>query len=587
MFYVDDIDFDIVLTRYFLFTCALIKTNIRIFLVSLTQFINYYGSMIKRKPVVRRQPLINKIKSFPFDLFLWLNEIRLSIEWDNYCDSIAIPLSCSLTLIYLILIRITVYYELSYNKRENPLFQADYYNYEKIRSRAISGDPIELSINTEDSWWYTILNFTIAFLGIISLSNFVYVLFSFKYYTLLYSSMAEKPKSSSARRLVLKNDINDSIFDKIYKFFYSHTNQALELCSDDESFYDEDTINEINLIEKDIWELKVWNPSKFSLFILTNFSPILLFIIRLISKELPVWKILFITIIFNGNFYFIVTQRFLVLLQDKQILYQEMFQEYNNKFVKPKTSVLKKDVVIDATFGPLAPSNMLVQSEVKPHLQNTRLKVFITHNINGEPFNNITIEKNKSISPEKDQFPRSFKYQQVKNSYRDSPSMSLGRNDLYRHLRQPNTDLTYDESRYENEKIDRERELSRRSTIRQTPMSLALFENIEDYSDNENKLWYSISTPYSRKNPNMDNSFHRSTPMHESTFNRGLQSPIGKLKNNMSLNRTTLSPSRSLYERSLSPQRRTPGTATWDSRSPSPKRLSRPPSPSKPKPRWH
>lgn len=544
--------------------------------------------MIKRKPIVRKQPLINKIKSFPFDFFLWLNEIRLSIEWDNYCDSIATPLSCSLTLIYLILIRITVYYELSYNKRENPLFQVDYYNYEKIRSRAISGDPIELSINTEDSWWYTILNFTIAFLGVVSLSNFVYVLFSFKCYTLLYSSMAEKPKSSSARRLVLKNDINDSIFEKLYKFFYSHTNQAIELCSDDESFYDEDTINEINLIEKDIWELKVWNPSKFSLFVLTNFSPILLFIIRLISKELPIWKILFISIIFNGNFYFIVTQRFLVLLQDKQILYQEMFQEYNNKFVKPKTSVLKRDVVIDATFGPRAPSNMLVQSEVKPHLQNTRLKVFITHNINGEPFNNITIEKNKSMSPERqDQFPRSFKYQQVKNSYRDSPSMSLNRNDLYHQLRQPNTDLTYDESRYENEKIDRERELLRRNSIRQTPMSLALFEKFEDYSDNEDKPWYSISTPYSRKKTNMDHSFHQSSPMHESTFTRGLQSPIGKLKNNMSLNRKTLSPSRSLYERSLSPQRRTPGTITWDSRSPSPKRLSRPSSPSKPKPRWH
>lgn len=545
--------------------------------------------MSRRKPLVRKQPFINKVKSYPFDLFLWANELRLSIEWDDYCDTIATPLSCLLSLIYLILVRITVYYEASYNKRENPLFQADYYNYERIRSRAVNGDPVELSINSEHSWWYAVLNITIVCLFLASVCNFGYALFSFRNYTLLYSSISEKPKSASARKLSLRNDMNDSIVEKVYKFFYNHTNQAQELTSDDESFYDdEDTINEINLIEKDIWELKVWNPSKFSLFILTNFSPVLLLVIKLISKELPIWKILIIAGLFNSIFYFIVTQRFLILLQDKQILYQEMFQEYNNKFVKPKTSILKKDVVVDATYGPQIPSHLIVLSEQKPHLKNTRLKVFITHNINGEPFNNVTIDENKSKSPERqDHFPRSFKYQQVKHDYHDSPNRSQTRNDLYYQLRHGNTDLTIDESRYGNDRFGQERDILRRNSIRQTPKSQGIFNRFEDLSDDDEKPWYAVSTPYSRKRNNIDSMFNGSSPMHESTFSRGLQSPIGKLKSSATLNRKALSPSRIQQDRSLSPQRRTMGSTTWDSRSPSPKRLSRPSSPSKPKPRWH
>ena len=42
---------------------------------------------------------------------------------------------------------------------------------------------------------------------------------------------------------------------------------------------------------------------------------------------------------------------FLQLINDKQILYQEMFQEYNKNLLI-KINQLKKDAMIDATLGP-------------------------------------------------------------------------------------------------------------------------------------------------------------------------------------------------------------------------------------------
>lgn len=67
-----------------------------------------------------------------------------------------------------------------------------------------------------------------------------------------------------------------------------------------------------------------------------------------------------------------------------------MFQEYNDKFVKPKTNILKKDVAIDATNKYYNPSNPTTVEQSNPYFQNTKLKVFIVHDINGKPVNTIS-----------------------------------------------------------------------------------------------------------------------------------------------------------------------------------------------------
>ncbi|KAM9920905.1 hypothetical protein OXX59_006867, partial [Metschnikowia pulcherrima] len=37
-----------------------------------------------RKRIVRKQPLFDRIRSYPLDLLLSLNEQRLSIDWDDH-----------------------------------------------------------------------------------------------------------------------------------------------------------------------------------------------------------------------------------------------------------------------------------------------------------------------------------------------------------------------------------------------------------------------------------------------------------------------------------------------------------------------
>ncbi len=45
----------------------------------------------KRK-VIRRQPLLERLRSYPFDVLLQLNELRLSIDWDPLATTVALPL---------------------------------------------------------------------------------------------------------------------------------------------------------------------------------------------------------------------------------------------------------------------------------------------------------------------------------------------------------------------------------------------------------------------------------------------------------------------------------------------------------------
>ena len=67
------------------------------------------------------------------------------------------------------------------------------------------------------------------------------------------------------------------------------------------------------------------------------------------------------------------SQKFLQLISDKQIIYQETFNEYNKKYVIPKTSVLRKNASVDATHGPYAPAGKTVHDDSVGHLQAVQL----------------------------------------------------------------------------------------------------------------------------------------------------------------------------------------------------------------------
>jgi hypothetical protein len=362
--------------------------------------------MKRSKPFIRRESVWSKIQSWPFDTLLWVNEVVSSTPWDDYAESVAVPAGYGLTIVYTVLVRALAYYSTSDRRSANPLFQANHYDYERLRARAthtlLLGDEAGNSSSLALSHYlgFVVYGFRLLTLAIYVLAavNTGYLLASHRNYTLFYSLIDTQPKSSSARKVTLSNDGPTSTWDRILHMLYKRTaslrRSQIDAATSDtltytDSDYDDTTLDEINLIEKEMWELSVWVPSKFRLALASTLSPVLLAILYTLT-ELPYWKVLVVALGFSASLQYLST-KFAVLVQDKQVLYQEMFEEYNSKFVKPKTNILKKDVVIDATFGPEAPSVLTVKTDVRAHLMTGKLKVFITHDIDGRAYNNLSI----------------------------------------------------------------------------------------------------------------------------------------------------------------------------------------------------
>lgn len=310
---------------------------------------------------IRKQPLLSKIKSYPFDILIYLNELALSIEWDDYADSIALALGVVLLMIYLVIAKILNYYDIVHSKSENILFQTNYNNYERLKARLL-----EKNI-TVQSYNYTFVRFLKWINILLFLASIIicFIIFrSTRNYRLLYCK--EKPNTPSVK----KSKLNHTKFiRKLWKFLGFET-----LFNNNDKYVLEVELED----DKEIFELNVWDPSKFLLFLEIPFNPLNLTLFQFYSVNFFLLRTLSTVTMVSVGIYLLI-QKFLTLVNDKQILYQEMFSEFNNKFVKPKTSILKKDVSIDSTKGPIGST---VLTNVKPY-SFSKLKVFVTHDANG------------------------------------------------------------------------------------------------------------------------------------------------------------------------------------------------------------
>jgi hypothetical protein len=125
------------------------------------------------------------------------------------------------------------------------------------------------------------------------------------------------------------------------------------------------------------WELNIWNPSKFSTHLFVSFPPFNVAFLWLSPPSFTNLIYLFMTSII---LYFVIIQGYITLINDKQTLYQETFDEYQRKFVRPKLSVSTREVAIDATRGPYDTSNSTIQY-YSPGLTE---KIFKFHDFKGE-----------------------------------------------------------------------------------------------------------------------------------------------------------------------------------------------------------
>lgn len=466
-------------------------------------------------PLVRKQLFINKIKTWPFDVLLWINELRLSIEWDDYAVSLALPLGICLCVVEFILQSILNYYNSISSKSNNVLFNSDYVHYEQLKSNLYNGNLTYSNPTNSSIWVLKVINNGLLIASVIQ----SFVLFTkYREYGLLY---------------LKKNDLQTpSIFKRSLKVGSLIISRIMSVFTDE-------TLMAENSYDDEVWMLKLWNPLKFSLYLFVGFNPINLGIINTSTITL---HLIFVIAIISGQSYIFV-YKFLNLLNDKQILNQELLKEYTNKFVKPLTK-LKKDVQIDSTQGPYD-STVLVNA--RPYVFN-KLKVFRTHDIHGNEVQEYVKENDD------DEEFQSFE------EYTSDHIRPQRRNDSFRRF----------ENSFNSSFNSRNRSQTSMFQDRSFPSyarnSLYFDEMSDEDSDSDN--WYISSTPYRK----------RYNPVPTSRSRSPFKSPTLKPHTIFNTNRTSPHPQRiptlnttPLLPRSpsRSPQRLSPRSP---SRTPSPVR---------------
>ncbi|KAI5965991.1 NUR1 [Candida theae] len=323
------------------------------------------------KRLIRKESLVSKVQSFPFDFYLYLNELRLSIDWDEYATSVGLPTGIGLCSLSLIIQSILSYYN-SINKRsKNVLFDSNYYQYENLKSVVSSKRQLhDYEINTTTTntvvWLFNAIQSIVIFLSIL---NTILIFASTRDYQLLYHKT--KPKYKSAVHPA----------DRESYFYWLLYHVVVFFSKDDEAEDEDDDAMDTtaNIEDGESWQLRTWQPSKFSLYFFVGLNPINNIIIANFTQQSSSLSII-VLLSLVSYFNYKLIDCFLSLVQDKQIIYQETFKEFNDKFVKPKTNVLKKDAMVDATLGPLY-SSVLVNHE--PYTF-TKSKVFTTHDPKGK-----------------------------------------------------------------------------------------------------------------------------------------------------------------------------------------------------------
>lgn len=472
-----------------------------------------------RRRLIRKQPLIDKIRNYPFDVFLSINEARLSIDWDDYIPQ-TLAIGTGLDWIFTILCKLRNHNIVANARRDNSVFRTDGHTYRNVVSRAIYGnDGVEYSVPHEQkpthylAWILTSMLVTIFLASVINATNVLW--FPYRSYTLLNTSTSyAKPKGSNVVKQNVSFSPEKGLVGRFLAYFGERSFYETE--SDSEL----DTTYEVAPVNKEVWVLKVWDPSPFQLYLFATFSPLLLFTTWLLSTEVALWKTLAVVALHNCLSFWL-TSKFLLLISDKQIIYQETFNEYNRKYVIPKTSVLKKNAIVDATYGPSASARMTVHDDEVGHLQNDN--AFVTHDINGRQIKSVRGDKiaSRATTP-------------MRESLRYLDVLSTGR------------------SRYGSI-----------AELRERPSYI-------DDTDSQHLGWITLSTPYLPRTGN--ESFQRTNDTFtRDTFTRPTSRPVSPSKtpsryayNTSFSQRTQLSPSRNYSSRPGSPNRSpSPNKRRW------------------------
>ncbi|KAH1806167.1 hypothetical protein KXX19_003235 [Aspergillus fumigatus] len=239
--------------------------------------------------LVRRQPLAERIRSYlnPLDFLLWLSEEIDANAWDQFEKDWALPLGVVLNLTFLIA---------------------------RANSRSSGTRAIDDVFGDDDgvpwmSW--------------------------FRLYRLFEASIDQPPATPSARRV--RVDSNPMAASPLRYF-------ANVIAGSAESRAHPDA-------QRDVWELAVWDPLPICLRLFCLFSPghVLVYWVFLPTQlsdprpSVTIVTTIFITTLLSVQMSFL-SSSFTQQAKDSMVVHKEVLNEYDTKFVHPRTQPVMRDV---------------------------------------------------------------------------------------------------------------------------------------------------------------------------------------------------------------------------------------------------
>ncbi|KAL8671064.1 MAG: hypothetical protein Q9168_004412 [Polycauliona sp. 1 TL-2023] len=266
--------------------------------------------------LVRRRPLLERISAWlnPLDFWLWLSEGVDSSDWEEWQKDWSITIGVFLNITFLI-------------ARANA----------GARSRP-SGDDVfgdDISYTGFTAWLAT---FAVHILSLLSLANAVYTFYRRRHYRMFESSIDAVPSTPSAHRVRVDSSPVSSSPLRFLSSMLAADNAESRSHPD---------------ATRDVWELAVWDPTPLSLRLFCLFSPghILvywLFLPTAITDPRPSTTVVttIALIVLLSTQLTLLQTRFSQQSKDSTVVHKEVLNEYDTKFVHPRTRPLTRDVGI-------------------------------------------------------------------------------------------------------------------------------------------------------------------------------------------------------------------------------------------------
>ncbi|KAK9237178.1 hypothetical protein V1525DRAFT_174401 [Lipomyces kononenkoae] len=283
-----------------------------------------------QRRVVRRATLLTRLKSYPLDTYLHLHEQLETIDWDKLSDSVSLPTGFILDGL-LLFCRLAISTVAVRQDERSEIF----WDSSKLRNSPIAGDVLQGRGGKRGfrGWLTGVLSVISIAILLLSFINAYYIFSRRRTYTFLGRAPQDTKLAgnSSATKSQLNLDYNTSTpssspWKKIADKF-SHAESSPAADSD-----------------KDVWELHMWNPQLFNLYLFTAFSPLHTMILFNTTYSTLIRNMV-VCLLISGQIYLLTTS-FLQQIMDKSLVFGEMFEEYEKKVVRPKMSVVRRDVAV-------------------------------------------------------------------------------------------------------------------------------------------------------------------------------------------------------------------------------------------------